>query len=405
MARIVLYIPSRIYGGAERQMALLACLAADDGHEVTLIDSKAGIVAKMVANRADIKVVIACNNKNVEVRDSIIITQASYAFCLDKFLDIVNCDVRFWFMHELNLPHMYVQTKLPSYLGKFFSLTLNWFYKRELQRCSSSFFFMGLDLKKSIELHYNLRFNSDVTGMLSGKKVDEVSSGAHRQDFSATSLCWLGRLDKSSKSLIIKKLMMDFSESALKSGVSTFDIIGDGKAKEELVLYSKSLGISKYVCFHGHVDFEDLSSIIARSCILFAHGTSVYEGVYANVPVCLVDFYLKSDHLKDMKYEFYAEAEGNDFGNVIKDIDDPKISSGDTFDGILELAVSNRSYILARQQNKLHEFVSTGEERCRSLFAESAVQKNRPRTFFLDVLFFKLKSASLRIRRWGLSKP
>ncbi|MBA6363564.1 hypothetical protein H4J42_07390, partial [Colwellia sp. BRX8-8] len=103
MAKIALYIPSRIYGGAERQMALLACLAADDGHKVTLIDSKVGIVSQMLETRDDIDIVTEDGRNKIEVRDSILITQASYAFCLDSMLDIVDSDVRFWFMHQLNL--------------------------------------------------------------------------------------------------------------------------------------------------------------------------------------------------------------------------------------------------------------------------------------------------------------
>lgn len=396
MAKIVLYIPSRIYGGAERQMALLACLAADDGHEVTLIDSKVGIVSQILEVRNDIEKVIEDGYNKIEVRDSILITQASYAFCLDSMLDIVNSDVRFWFMHPLNLPHMYLNSKLPRYISKVFSSSFDWFYKEQLQRCSTSFFFMALDIKKTVESHYDVKFEADFTGLLSGQKFsnepNEIDSSLHG------SLCWLGRLDKSSKLLVVKKLLLDFSKSRQKHSINQFDIIGDGEAKDELVRYSESLGISKHVLFHGHVEFAELSAVISRSFLLFAHGTSVYEGVYSNVPVSLVDFYLKSEHLVNMKYEFYADSEGHGLGNLITDRNDIRITKGDTFDELLVSALSNRSVIVNKQTDKLNHSTSIGEERCRALFKEASSTKLRPKTFLLDVLFFKIRKVILMVR-------
>lgn len=396
MAKIALFIPSRIYGGAERQMALLACLAADDGHEVTLIDSKVGIVLQMLEARSDIKKVIGDGCNRIEVRDSILITQASYAFCLDSMLNIINCDVRFWFMHSLNLPHMYINSKLPSYISKMFSYSFNWFYKKQLQRCSTSFFFMALDLKNAVESHYGIKFEEDFTGLLSEQKFSNdpivIDSSQHN------SLCWLGRLDKSSKLLVVKKLLLDFSNSRLKHRVTQFDIIGDGEAKEELIQYSNSLGLSECVSFHGHVDFNELSAVIRRSFLLFAHGTSVYEGVYANVPVSLVDFYLRSEHLNSMKYEFYADSEGIGLGDLIASGDDLRIIKGDTFDELLLSATSNRAVIVNKQTDKLNRSISIGEERCRALFKEGSNKKIRPKTFLLDVLFFKIRKVILMVR-------
>jgi hypothetical protein len=295
---------------------------------------------------------------------------------------------------------MYVKAKLPSYLANLFSYPLNWFYKGELQRCSSSFFFMGLDLKKAVESHYDVKFDSDFTGMLSEKKVVEKQNT--EVVYSERSLCWLGRLDKSSKILILKKLLLDFTKSELKESISRFDIIGDGDAKEELMGYAESLGISGCVCFHGHVNFSDLSAIISMSFLFFAHGTSVYEGVYSNVPVSLVDFYLKSAHLEDMRYEFYAESEGNGFGNVVESIYDPQIRKGETFDCILRSAVLRRPQILEIQSNKLNQFISAGEQGCRALFIETKGKKLRPNTFFFDVLFFKLRKVLIWLRRVAL---
>ena len=65
MAKIAIFIPSRIYGGAERQMALLAQQAADEGHEVELIDSPVGVVSKMIQHRPDIKIKVYDGKKTI----------------------------------------------------------------------------------------------------------------------------------------------------------------------------------------------------------------------------------------------------------------------------------------------------------------------------------------------------
>ena len=80
-------------------MALLAQQAADEGYDVTLIDSPARIVLDMIGHRSDIKGMIYDGKNRLMLHNSIVITQASYAFCLSSMLHLVRCDVRFWFMH------------------------------------------------------------------------------------------------------------------------------------------------------------------------------------------------------------------------------------------------------------------------------------------------------------------
>ena len=147
---------------------------------------------------------------------------------------------------------------------------------------------MGNDIKESIESFYDVKLKENLTGMLSEKReVEDLSDVANTKN----SLCWLGRLDKSSKRIILKKILYDFSISEFFKKNYVFNIIGDGESQEELAFYVKKLNIDKNVFFHGHVEYETLPEIISQSNILFAHGTSVYEGVYCGVPVSLIDFY------------------------------------------------------------------------------------------------------------------
>ena len=167
MQKITFYLPSRIFGGAERQMALLAIFAADEGYKVEFIDSKIGVVADILKDYKNIKVITEDTSKRIHVYDSILITQASYAFCIRKMLNITNCDVRFWFMHSLNLPDMYISNKLPPVINKIYSLCFKNFYKEKIIKFKSSFYFMGEDIKETIQGYYDVEFKRNSTGMLS----------------------------------------------------------------------------------------------------------------------------------------------------------------------------------------------------------------------------------------------
>tara|TARA_A100001234_G_scaffold221392_2_gene237231 strand:- start:123 stop:1328 length:1206 start_codon:yes stop_codon:yes gene_type:complete len=398
MQKITFYIPSRIYGGAERQMALLACLASDNGFDVTVIDSKIGIVANILKNRKEISIVTESIEKKIHVKDSILITQASYAFCINSMINITNCDVRFWFMHSLNLPDMYIEDKLPIVLKKIYSLIFKRLYKKRLKKYSSSLFFMGEDIKETIEKNYNIELNSNCTGMLSEKKSYQQNFSESKDNATKNSICWLGRLDKNSKLIIIKKLLYDFSFSEKYKKGFYFKIIGDGDAKKELISYAKSLNIKESVIFHGHIDFEDLPNILSDSMIMFAHGTSVYEGINNNIPVCLIDFYTSNEHIQKMRYEFYADHDSNGFGTLITSIDDPLISKGKKFDKLLNEADTNKEKILEKQNSKLSNFLKFGEEKCQILFEKPRYGKEYPNSIFIDILFFKLRKLSLKIQ-------
>ena len=112
MHKVTLFLPSRIYGGAERQFALLAkYLSKQSEINVTVIDSTVGIISKMINHMPEINIKTYNKNNKILVSDSIIVTPASYMFTIGRMLKLKRCDVRFWFLSPLNLPSMYITSK------------------------------------------------------------------------------------------------------------------------------------------------------------------------------------------------------------------------------------------------------------------------------------------------------
>jgi len=399
MAKIALFIPSRIYGGAERQMALLACQAADDGHEVTLIDSRVGIVSGIINDRKDINVRVYDGSTPVTISDSVVITQASYAFCLGSMLQMTKCDVRFWFMHPLNLPHMYLSKRLGLLLGGAIRAMFGRLYSQKLLQLRGGVFFQSSDTRETVQNFYGLSFPINFTGLLSEKRdLRPVKFEGECSGF--FELCWLGRLDSGSKLLVVKKILSDVACSEHLNSVSKLHIVGDGPARAELELFAGELNLSQKVIFHGHLEYSELPSII-RSCILvFAHGTSVYEGVCCHVPVAVVNFFTSASQLQQMKYRLYSDDPDLTLGYLISDHLDPKISSGRTFNDLLENIIepNNLKKITEIQLTKLEGARNVGVDGCRLLYDAPYKFNYRADDVWLDKMFFFVRSKLINLR-------
>ena len=112
------FVPSRIVGGAEKQFALLIKLAVEKGNSVCVIDTDIGIVRNLVQQMglgSLVQFIIWSPNISLKIENSIVITQGSYVFNIDKMINLTNCDVRFWFMHPLSLPDMYLSANFKFY--------------------------------------------------------------------------------------------------------------------------------------------------------------------------------------------------------------------------------------------------------------------------------------------------
>ena len=398
--KLVIFIPSRIYGGAERQMALLAQQAADDGYHVTLIDSPARIVLDMIKHRSDITARIYDGKHRLKLTDSVVVMQASYAFSLSSMLNLVRCDVRFWFMHPLNLPHMYLSSRFGNLLGGIFRFLLARSYRRSISSNRHAMYFQSDDTRQSVERFYRVSLERNLTGLMSEMRAvqpgdpDELCSDP-------IEICWLGRLDLGSKLLVIEKLLYDFSESDHFNRIACFHIVGDGPAKRKLADYAESLGISDQVFFHGHVPYEILPKLLKRFLVVFAHGTSVYEAVLCHVPVSVVDFYSNFKQVSRIKYRLYSDDSDPTLGYLITGDNDPRIGVGRSFDSLISGLNSPIDVlkVSTKQLEKYEVSRKSGADRCRKLYSAPFSFDYRKQDKLLDVMFFSFRKLLLRLRK------
>ena len=381
-------------------MALLAQQAADEGYDVTLIDSPARIVLDMIGHRSDIKGMIYDGKNRLMLHNSIVITQASYAFCLSSMLHLVRCDVRFWFMHPLNLPHMYLSSKLGYRLGWIFKSLFLKSYRRAIKANSASIYFQSHDTRHSVERFYDLALEENLTGLLFETRIVDV---AEPGDLCSDSVevCWLGRLDLGSKFLVVKKLLYDFSKSDCFNRIACFHVVGDGPAKRNLIKYADSLGISDKVFFHGHVPYEILPKLLKRFLVVFAHGTSVYEAVLCHLPVSVVDFYANSKQIDRMKYRLYSDDSDPTLGYQIDNDNDSRIGVGQSFDSLIGSFNSPADVVkvTTKQLEKYEASRQIGAERSRVLYSAPFSFTYRKQDKFLDVMFFSFRKLLLRLKK------
>ena len=381
-------------------MALLALQAADDGHHVTLIDSPARIVLDMIKNRPDIKGLVYDGKHRLKLTDSVVVMQASYAFAHSSMLNLVRCDVRFWFMHPLNLPHMYLSSRFGNVLGGLFRFLLVSSYRGAISSNRHAMYFQSDDTRLSVERFYRVSLKRNLTGLLSefrsvqSAEPDELCSDP-------IEICWLGRLEFGGKLLVIKKLLYDFSKSDYFNRIACFHIIGDGPANREIAEYTESLGISDQVFFHGHVPFEMLSELLKRFLVVFAHGTSVYEAVLCSVPVSVVDFYANFTQVSRMKYRLYSDDPDPTLGYLIAGDNDPRIGVGRSFDSLIRdldspIDVLNVS---TKQLEKFEVSRKFGAEGCRELYSAPYQFSFGKQDKILDVMFFSFRKFLLRMKK------
>jgi len=381
-------------------MALLAQQAADEGHEVELIDSPIGVVAKMIQHRSDIKIKIFDGKNRLHLKNCVVVTQASYAFCLTNMLEMEQCDIRFWFMHPLNLPHMYLSKRLGNFVGGIFKRVFFKSYKQKLSFISDSMYFQSDDTRQGIEQFYDIKLTENYTGLLS--EIREVKP-ANPYDICGASieLSWLGRLDSGSKLLVIKKLLRDLHESQYLDHISKFHIIGDGPAKKAIIDFVNEKNLTDRVEVHGHVQYEKLPEILRRSILVFAHGTSVYEAVSCHVPVSIVDFYNNEQQVNRMQYSLYSDNSDLTLGYMINSNEDPRIESGRTFDKLIEeVNVPSEVSAIASKQLKKYEVArEQGAINSRILYSEPYNFSHKKQELLLDTLFFSFRSMLLRMKK------
>jgi glycosyltransferase involved in cell wall biosynthesis len=349
MLKVTLFLPSRIYGGAERQFALLAeFLAKQSEINVTVIDSKVGIITQMIKHVPHIKVKTYANNRKITISDSIIVTPASYMFTVGHMFNIERCDVRFWFLSPLNLPSMYITSKFKSVMALVLRSIFRLIYQKKIKILEKHLYFGDEDPKQVVEEFFDDKLDSNIMGMLIDLSIPKRIKG--NGSFKKGTYAWLGRLDKTSKFIAVKRLMYD-----LKSFPQfTFHIIGNGDGLNLLKSIAKQYDVIDRVIFHGHVEYEKLPDVLNKCQVVFTHGTSIYEGIRCNIPTVVFDFFFKDDGIAEYKYNFYNQRTTLELGTVVVDPYLDVFTTGYTLAEVMKITAdkSNRALIVNESYNK-----------------------------------------------------
>ena len=206
MHKVTLFLPSRIYGGAERQFALLAkYLSKQSEINVTVIDSTVGIISKMINHMPEINIKTYNKNNKILVSDSIIVTPASYMFTIGRMLKLKRCDVRFWFLSPLNLPSMYITSKFKGVVELLLQCMSRRIYQKKIKKLEKHLYFGDADPKHIVEEFFDVKLGSNLMGMLVDLSIPRILD--RNSSFKKGAFAWLGRLDKTSKFIAVKRLM------------------------------------------------------------------------------------------------------------------------------------------------------------------------------------------------------
>jgi len=385
---------SRIHGGAERQMALLSERISKAEGRVTIIDSTNGVMRELTKHNPAVEVVTP--EKKLVIENSLVITQMSYAFCINDFLTMRGCEVRLWSMSSLPLPHMYLTSRL-GILGGLFLKPLRRRYAEGLTNIRKSLFFQSLDSSNSISGFYNIELKSEPTLTLTDAK--DYRNHESEEKERKSDVVWIGRLDTSSRIFAVSKLVIDFAEARGGSHEGELIIIGDGGALSQLKRLVVTLNMTRRVRFLGQVKLDELDRIVAGSEMLIAQGTSVYVGIKNKVPVLIVDFFFERSLSNHMRYRFFAETDDSTLGYAVTKKADLALVTGRSFDDVI-LSLKDEEFrkkVIADQYCKLKKIMKNEGQKIERLYRKPINPNDHliP-SFFLDKVFFRLRDIIIR---------
>lgn len=394
---IVFFMPSRICGGAERQMAMLAVEAANTGRNVSFICEFRDVFRDFFDSDSLVQLIEWKRGACQRVSNSIVITQASYAFCIGKMLELVNCDLRLWFMHPLNLPHMYISHQTPSVIAILVRYIFTSRYRKALAKIQNRFYFQSRDTHQVVAQFYDVELQCNYTGLLVSPAGSEMQSN-RKTNLNLLSISWIGRLDRATKLYVLEKIIHDISLS--KHKIKLFKVIGDGVAKERLENLVDELGLNDVVEFLGNAAYEDLNKHIYECDALFAHGTSVYPGLHSNIPVVVVDFPVNREQANNMLFRLYGDDDDLTLGYLINS-QKHEHESEYHFDELLSNLSDTefKAALLKKQNQKLKTAIELGKKGCSILFDSPFAPSQNYATFKLDFLFFEIRHWFLNLKK------
>ena len=385
---LTLFLPSRILGGAERQFINIANLLSTYRNiNLTVIDSSKQHIIKRIKSN-NVKKIVA-GSKKVKVKNSVLLTTANYAFCIKSMVDIEETEVKFLFLSHYNLPHVYLSYFLPKPLSTFFKYIFIDKYRRSMKLMESSLIFNDQDIKSFYENFYDIELNSDLMGLKYDLAIpNEVENKTSYENI----ITWIGRLDKPSSFYAIEKIIYDISTAKNLGKNFKFQIIGDGDNKKKLLNIVENHNLRNIIKFEGHIDYEELPKKLKKTKVLFANGTSVYEGIKSNIPVVVFDLLRESDVDHKYLYSFYSERPDGILGKTISNFDEN--IDGHSFEEILRISNSSqREIIVKNSYEKALKILNKGSDSIKQQFlTKQEICPSELQQYILDALFFKFRN-------------
>ena len=308
---IIFLYPSKVVGGAELLFIKIAKYLSNSGRDVYYVDYIDGFARKELLG-SNVKFIDFDNDKPVTIDfEATIISAVFHLNDLNKFVNITNDKVKlfFWCIHPFNIFFLIKKIVRPSKR----SFKLGHYYARIFRRkqlAKMQILLRGLISLKSLYFmdYMNLYANEYMFDLKIPKKdyLQVIFDKNHIPNNSPDLInnfinaAWIGRLDVDKISAlenVLDELLTAYPEKEIN-----FHIISSQN------LFDKShTAQKKYkninIIHSGVLLNEDLHEYLRSNVdILFAMGTSTFEGARQKIPTILLDFSYKKIDTKKYKW-------------------------------------------------------------------------------------------------------
>lgn len=294
--RFVLFYPSQELGGAELLLSRLADILSGRGHQVTVLDSEKGIIAKNILDPA-VKCLTARIDQPVFIECDHFITFASHLSSLRRYVNPnENCNVVIWSVHPLNAIFL-----MPRCGEKVFQISID--FLKFLNRCffrsevnvrekalnslvgSDAFVCMDAENARVLSHYYGIKNDFRFIPV----PVSLPNKERHKSKLKNSAfitLAWYGRLcDFKVHTLVylitqLGKVKDQFNLRLI--------IVGDGPLRGLVERAVVAAGIA--ADFKGTMQNDAAAVLLNQEAdVVFAMGTAALEAGAMGIPTVLVD--------------------------------------------------------------------------------------------------------------------
>lgn len=353
---IYFFYPSNITGGAEYLMVNTANLLCNAGFDVGVVDYKGGWVESNI-NSLLIKKEYIYKNKKVQLqKEDVLITTANHLYKLDNYFLMSETKVLFWVVQPYNvildLPKIsYGNTFLKMIFSKYL-IKKRIIHKKNLELIINKNAIVSMDKEcdRILKANYSLNYNVFLPIFICDEKFNKKNQRSNENNI--LKMVWLGRIDLDFKIHILKKTLLDLNFIKQKYDESfEFNIVGAGHGLSDLKSFVNE-NISFKVNFLGELRYKDLNSILEKSDIGFAMGTSALEIAAKNIPTILLDFsYCEVFHYK---YRWIFETDGYILGRDIEILSKSDIKNMKSLDLIFSELKNNHTELSKLSSNYVY---------------------------------------------------